>query len=148
MKRISLTIFRVLAQQEANHDALLRSGLLAYILNDNTSSLLTDRKLGRIVSDIIHKIASHAQKSYARNQTFIAQGAVDYIERFIESDDTKPRTNAICFLAWYIDSTVVEHLVFDIKTVRTLIAECIRPDAELGAPLVVLNKVSKCPSND
>jgi hypothetical protein len=78
---MSLTIFKVLAQHEDNHDTLLRSGVLAYLLNDTSHELMEDRKLGRIISDVVHRIASFARRSYTREQTFIAQGAIDYVRR-------------------------------------------------------------------
>lgn len=77
IKRIALLIFRHLSEWEENHDALLRSGLLAYMLNDTSLSLFDDRKFSRIVSDIIDHLAVYARNSYTRNQTFIAQGAIE-----------------------------------------------------------------------
>lgn len=35
---MSLQIFKALAMHEQNHDAMLRSGILAYMLNDTASS--------------------------------------------------------------------------------------------------------------
>jgi hypothetical protein len=47
---------------------------------------------------------------------------VDYVERFLESDDTRQRTNALCFLASYVDSSVVEHLIYDARTAQILVS--------------------------
>lgn len=47
---------------------------------------------------------------------------MDYVERFLESDDTRQRTNALCFLASYVDSSVVEHLIYDARTAQILVS--------------------------
>jgi hypothetical protein len=63
------------------------------------------------------------------------------VEKFLASEDSRQRANAICFLALYLNTAVVEHLIYDPNTCRVLVEEVAKGELALDPVLMVLLKV-------